>query len=489
LSVGLLSLCLAAMVGIQIVWALAFLGWPVEVMYGESVIFDHASRLVRGEALYQPLGEPAYTLASYTPLFYVISALGQVLTGPNLLFARIVSVLAGLVGATLLGTIAAQRGRGWGAGVLAGLLFVALGFPTPFPWFALGKEDVLGVTFGIASVAVLNRGTLRRHIVGAALLAALAILTKQTLIAASVAGAVALFLYDWRKAALFAALSGGLVLGVAAFFELTTHAFFANTVFGNAQPYRLDVLQTNLATLKAYQAAPLAVAGIGIARRLVTRRSFEDVLLPLYGLATVVPLVGLGTVGSAQNYWIELAAATAVLAATEIWTWLRAVDTPRRLAGGALAATILVNVFVAGRLALIWLPALGQYADPAEKLADFASIIEMVRDTDGDVVAEPMDALALAGKPALVEPWASDALYQSGTWDIEPLVNHVCTGRVRLAVLSRSLDEDVVAYHDYGVWPAPLLSAMRDTMTLRERRAGRYLYTVRPDAQCRSRPV
>src|SRR5262245_46439432 len=112
LIIGMLGVCLAGMAGIQVAWALAFLGWPGEIMYGESVIFDHASRLLRGEPLYQPLGGPAYTLASYTPLFYVISALGQVLTGPNLLFARIVSVLAGLVCAVLLGTIAAQRGRG-----------------------------------------------------------------------------------------------------------------------------------------------------------------------------------------------------------------------------------------------------------------------------------------------------------------------------------------------------------------------------------------
>jgi hypothetical protein len=271
---------------------------------------------------------------------------------------------------------------------------------------------------------------------------------------------------------------------VCGWFELTSHAFLANTVMGNAQPWRSDVLQTNLATLKAYQAGPLAVAAFGVLRRLLIRRSFEDTLLPLYWLATLVPLVGLAAVGSAQNYWIELAASSALMCAVEIWTWLRATDLRSRLTGAALALAPFINVIVAGRLALIWLPGLSTYADPVGTQREFVAVVQRVHETVGDVLAEPLDALMLAGKPTLVEPWASDTLYQSGTWDIQPLVARVCAGNFKLAVLSHRLEDDVVAFHGYGLWPAPLLGAMRQTMVFDEVRAGRYMYVRRANAHC-----
>src|SRR5258708_35618340 len=46
LIVGILATSLAAMAAIQLRWALAFLQWPVEVMYGEALIYDHAARLL-----------------------------------------------------------------------------------------------------------------------------------------------------------------------------------------------------------------------------------------------------------------------------------------------------------------------------------------------------------------------------------------------------------------------------------------------------------
>ena len=485
LSVALLALGLSGMVVIQLRWAVVFLRWPIEIMYGEAVIQDHAARLLRGEALYQPLGQPSFTVAAYTPLFYGLVALGQAVAGPGLLFARAVSLVATIVAALLLGYLAARQGRGLAAGVLAGLLFVGLGFPTPFPWFALGKEDTLGVALGIACVAVLASGQTKRRIMAAALLAALAVLTKQSLIAAGLAGFIAFgAVHGWRAALRFAVLSAGPVLAVALAFELSTHAFLTNVVFANVQPFRADILLINLATLKAYQAGPLVVAGFAAVRRLTTRRSFEDTLLPVYWLGTLLSVVGLASPGSAQNYWLELAASSSLLAAAEIVTWLRDTDMRRRVIGAALAVLPCVNIIVAGRLALIWLPALAHYNEPNRASVEFQAVVERVRGTSGVIVAEPLDALTMASKPALVEPWQSDALYRSGTWDITPLVDRVCAGDIQLAVLAHPLDESVVAYQDYGIWPAPLLHALRQKLELEQKLAGRYIYVPRANATC-----
>ena len=482
--VAVLMLGLLALAAIQLRWAYAFLTWPVEIVYGEALIQDHAARLLRGEALYQPLGQPSFSIATYTPLFYGLVALGQTVLGPSLLYARALSVLAAAAIVVLLGALGAREGRGLACGALAALLFIALGFPTPLPSFALGKEDTFGVALGLASVAVLVGGRSRRHVVAAAVLAALAVLTKQTLLAAGLAGFVALGVHDRRAAFGFAGLSAGLVLVVLLAVELATHAFLANAVFANAQPLRADILLTNLATLKAYQAGPLAVAGLGALRRLLRHRTLEDTLLPVYWLATLVSVVGLASPGSAQNYWIELAAASALLTATEIFTWLRGADLRSRLVGAVLALGPCVNIVVAGRLALIWLPALAQYDDPVRMAQEFQLVVERVRSTPGAVVAEPLDALALAGKPTLVEPWAADALQHSGTWTVAPLVERVCAGDIQLAVLAHTLEDTVVAYQGYGIWPAELLQALRQMMVRDADLGGRYIYVPRPNARC-----
>jgi hypothetical protein len=484
LSVALLSLGLIALVAIQLRWAVAFIRWPVEILYGEALIQDHAARLVRGEALYQPLGQPSYTVAAYTPLFYLLVATGQAVVGPGLVLARALSLLATTVTAILIGHIAANHGRGLAAGTLGALLFVGLGFPTPFPWFALGKEDSFGVALAVASVAVLAGGQTNRRLIASALLAALAVLTKQTLIAAGLAGFVALWLVNRQAALRFAAFSAGPVIAVALAFELTTHAFLTNVLFANAQPFRIDILLTNLATLKAYQVGPLAVACFAALRRLVMRRTFEDTLLPVYWLATLLSLVGLASPGSAQNYWLELAASSAALTAMEIFTWLRGRHVLSRALGAVLAVLPCINIVVAGRLALIWLPALSQYNEPLSVGVEFQSVLERIRGTSGAIVAEPLDALAMTGRPALVEPWQSDALYRSGTWDIKPLVDRVCAGDIQLAVLAHPLDDTVVAYQDYGIWPAPLLEALRQKLVFEQRLAGRYVYVPLAGATC-----
>jgi hypothetical protein len=41
-------------------------------------------------------------------------------------------------------------------------------------------------------------------------------------------------------------------------------------------------------------------------------------------------------------------------------------------------------------------------------------------------------------------------------------------------------------YQEYGIWPAPLLEALRSTMVLQSGQAVRYLYVPRPGATCQS---
>src|SRR5438128_12333481 len=72
---------------------------PVEAMYGEAIIYDQAARLLRGEALYQPLDRPPFTVTAYTPLYYTVVAGLRLLAGPGFGPGRIVSFGTGLCAA------------------------------------------------------------------------------------------------------------------------------------------------------------------------------------------------------------------------------------------------------------------------------------------------------------------------------------------------------------------------------------------------------
>ena len=82
---------------------------PVEAMYGESIIYDQAARLVRGEPLYQPLDQSPFTVAAYTPLYYAVVAGLQMLGLPGFSPGRVASFVAGLCAAVLVWQLTWRR--------------------------------------------------------------------------------------------------------------------------------------------------------------------------------------------------------------------------------------------------------------------------------------------------------------------------------------------------------------------------------------------
>src|SRR5207248_4334453 len=159
---------------------------------------------------------------------------------------RLLSFGAGLFAAALVCQLTWRRTRQLWPTLGAGLLFLGLGLVGPIPWFASYKEDVLGIAFALGAVSVLDGGSSRGRVITSALLAALAILTKQTLFGPALVGTIWLAFRQPRTAALFAAVVLTPVLGIALVLEPTTHAFIANAVLANVNPFGTDVLRYNL---------------------------------------------------------------------------------------------------------------------------------------------------------------------------------------------------------------------------------------------------
>ena len=495
--------CLVALIALaHLARSAVVIPQPWEVMYGEAIIHDHAARLLRAEPLYQPLGRPPYSVAAYTPLYYGLAAGLQAVVGPGFAPGRLLSLLAGLAAACLVASLAARRTGDRRAGWFAGLLFLALGLPGAFPfsslpapypswlkltypyypWMALYKEDVLGVALSVgAIVALLGGPTTRRVIVGATL-ASLAVLTKQTLIAPGLAGVLWLWRRDRRRAAIFGGTGLVIVLGTSATLELATGAFVINVVLVNANPFGTEPLASNLGMLALFQAGPIAVALLYLLERARHRRAAEDELLALYWGATLLPLVGLAKVGSNHNHWIEFAAATSALATLGLWAGLRHWPVAANRAGAAVPF-VLLGLHVAAVAPLVDTAALRSprtLAPDPERVVAFAALVERVRMEPAAVLANPLDVVTLAGRPALLEPYIFSILESEGRWDSGPLIERICAGDVGLLVVDYPIELSNTAFHGHVHWPWPIFEVLEAAMTPRVSMAERYLYTPRP---------
>jgi Dolichyl-phosphate-mannose-protein mannosyltransferase len=459
------------------------IGEPRELEYGEAIVYAHASRLMRGEPLYQPLDHPPYTVVAYTPFYYGIAAGLQAAFGPGFVAGRIVSCLAGLSIVVLVARITARAAGDVRPGLVAILLFVALGFPGRPPWYALYKEDLLGVALSLATIALLLLGgTARSRLVLAGVLAGLAFLTKQTFLAAFLAGAIWLWIRDRPRAGVFVASWVILVAGAVATCELLMPGFLANTVLGNIVPFNRDALLNNLRLFVTFIGGPVAVAAGYVMIRIGKVGAHGADLRVLYWAATFLPLVGLAKIGSNHNYWIETAASSAVLASLGIWEARR-----RWLDRGDVRALLPIVVLLGSAVSVMRffeapvLPVLsGAPSKSEDQTAAFHQVVERVRSEPGPVLADPLDVVALAGREIEFEPYLFSVLSSEGRWDPGPLIGRICAREIGLVVFGNALETPGFTYQGYAFWPAPILAALRETMVLDSERAGRFLYIPAP---------
>ena len=490
----LLVVPLAYVAAAQLARSVVVMLAPWEQMYGESIIYDQAQRLLRGEPLYMPYDRPPHSVAAYTPLYYWIAAALQAAFGPGFLAGRVVSLLSGLAAAALVGCVAWRRtGDRW-AWAFGALFFLALGvpgvyplndLPRPyptwlgmaypyFPWMALYKEDVLAVALSIGSIAVLSGPRGRAAVALAGLFAALAFLTKQTSVAAAAAGALWLWSQDRRAAVTFALWAAVPVAATAALLELTSGAFLANTVYANANPFATGALVLNLKMLVIFQTGPILLVLLWLVAPRAGRTSLDG-LLALYALSAALPLVGLGKVGSNHNHWMEFAAAASIVATACLWSLAH--TRWRALAAGLTLALYLAALVPLVDTAAFRAPSL---RPDRQRSAEFARLVERVRAEPRDVLANPLDVIVLAGRPVLLEPYLFSIFHSQRLWSPDPMVARVCTGQVGLVITDYPLERFNPSYHDYAHWPEPVYQAMVDAFVREAATGGRFVYVPRP---------
>ena len=177
--------------------ALRRLFYPLEIGNLDGVAFDHAVRIAHGRPIYvQPSLE--FIPFAYMPLYPTLVAPLVRLFGPHLWEGRLVSILAAIAVAAILGVVAWRETRSGALAVAASGLFL-MGEGYLHGVYDVINNNTVFLCFVFAGLATLRFTRGNRGAIVAALLLTAAFFTKQHAILFGFAAAAHLLLTDRRR--------------------------------------------------------------------------------------------------------------------------------------------------------------------------------------------------------------------------------------------------------------------------------------------------
>lgn len=362
-------------------WA-NLLTYPGEANFGEGVLWAEINRLADGGRIYTDPEDSPYWLATYPPLYHVVSLPGA----GTVWFSRLVSLLSGLFAALGLSIALKKSGAFISAAVLAALLW--LNSPFTDAWFALARVDMLGRALQAAAVlsALLIPGRVAA-MVAALIFSTAAMADKQTMISGGLTCAGIFLLQNWRAGLLFTGCWAVLVAGLYAVLTFTTDGWFWNNAFtGAARSYEpTQLLAWGFGFLETHW--PLLIPGVVGSIHAWKHEQLRWLLIAL--VAGVPHALLAGNTGSDRNYFFDVIWPLAGLAAVGI-------AAAGQVAGRALSSALSI---LCGLSLLVWAGLLmaypTAYPDASQRKAA-AEIVEAIK------MAGRMPVLAeLPGYPEL----------------------------------------------------------------------------------------
>jgi len=451
-----------------------FVLFPYQVDYGEGPILQIALRVAHGQTMYPPMTQgPPYVIASYMPLYYVLSAATLLVTGPSFLGGRLLAFLSAVVIALCCGLyVQRSTGRRFPA-FIAGAMVLAM--PIMMVWASLMRTDVVALAFSVAGFYLFYR---ERRIAGVILLA-LAVLTRWTNVAA-IAAAISILVFQrrWKEAAIWAAISGALCVALVLGANALTHGMMmaqlslhTSSSLGKSWTWQQVWLLLSIAGREWPVYFVLgAIGAVWCAIRPAHRP------VAVYFAAAWAVFFTSGRIGSTFNYLMEPLAAGA-MAFGILWAEWEQVDP--KAAGGRLRALARPAVVAcAGVLALQMVyTTLNRRLEHAIEIlrpkasgAASAYVVERIREASGPVLCEDVGLNVLAGKEAPLDPFEFTQMAHKRAFDPTPVYDDVRAGKFPLIVLrfdpeKTGPDRDT---GDWGAgrWPEGIIEGVRERYQL-----------------------
>ncbi len=400
---------LALLVANNLAVAVSVVRYPVDVNFGEGVVQAEALRIARGLPIYKPVDAEPWWIGTYPPLVQAIGALG----GGSLAWLRIVALASTLAGALALGMIAWRRGGSRIGAVLASGAWLAS--PYVGLWGALARVDLPGRALESLAVAAVALWPARRRAVAAAVvLATLAMLCKQTMVAGGLACAAVLWFDAGRKrACVFLAAWTAAVAACYLSLNWATGGMFFDNAFGRVtRPFSPAFLFVWFRDFGVTHGA-LVLASL-VSLPLLWPNGAGRVFL-LAGAAGIPAALLSGNDGADLNYYFDL-----------VWGACGAAGIAGGLAAGTAwppgrkwAAPALVAVYAA---ALLPFPLPVATAREAERSRE---IVARLAVRPKPVLCEFVSYGLAAGSDPEFLPYMFTKLEEGGQWNSAPLVRRV----------------------------------------------------------------
>ncbi len=270
---------------------------------GECVVAAHTLMLLHDGTLYYDFHHYPYTVAPYTPLFYLADAGLQILGLPVYMAGRLISLLAaiGIVVLSWFVTLLYTKDR-YSASIS---VLLCASSTLLLTWGTVGQVDVLAVFWSLAAFYLYSRYEILKEstLFWAGVCAVLAFFTKQTMLACPAAIFLLMLLRRRKTALLFGCACAAVVAVVALALDAVLGGrFLADTVRANLNPYSIGKLQQHL-RFTIFEAGPLLIIAMCGARAAIAKCGAA--LFVYLGLAGGVFLVSAPKVGSDLNYQLE----------------------------------------------------------------------------------------------------------------------------------------------------------------------------------------
>jgi hypothetical protein len=424
--------------------ALALLGEPDALNYGEGVTYAAALRLATGEPLYGSPDAPPFAYLGYPPGHPFVASLFIRVFGEGLAGVRALTVLAELAVASIVGAWVWSVRRHAVATALA--VATTLGVLSGDKFHALARIDFLVVALTLAGLWTLDR--VRRAEARAPMTAPFflaAALIKPTALVV-LAGPLLLALLERRRAPARAgrtaaaatwALGAGIV-GLAGA-DLVFGGAISRQVFAaqSASGFDLVYFQRNVRVVLAHYDALFALWLVAL---IVVRR--EAMLLASLLASLAWWLFSSAKVGADVNYALEPIALMLVALGAAL------ADLPERLRSrlGAIAPVLPAASFVVA--VSLMLLGHGHYWEVSLReapRADRAELHALLAETEGLVIVdEPWLALAHGLDHWMTDPFHLVLLAEAGRWNERAVLRALERGEVARVVVGRRL----------AAWPA-----------------------------------
>jgi hypothetical protein len=174
------------------------LRYPFDLEWIEGGMVDQVQRLMHGQSMYVA---PSINFVPflYPPLYFYFSAFASLIFGSGLFPLRLVSFIASLVSFTTIFLIVRAETKNWWAAILSTGLFAAT-FRVTGAWLDIARVDSLFLALWLLFIYFVRGRKSFGYAVLAGILAALAYLTKQTALIASLPVLAYLFWRNWKYA-------------------------------------------------------------------------------------------------------------------------------------------------------------------------------------------------------------------------------------------------------------------------------------------------